>query len=65
MKLVFVETPLFTRILSDYLTDESYRGLQRALMENPETGDLMRPAPAGFARSAGRTLVAAKANEAD
>ena len=47
MKLVFVETPLFTRILSDYLTDESYRELQRALMENPETGDLM-PGTGGF-----------------
>jgi hypothetical protein len=41
MKLVFLETPLFTRLLGDYLTDESYRELQRALMENPEMGDLM------------------------
>ena len=41
MKLVFVETPLFTRLLGDYLTDESYRELQRALIENPEMGDLM------------------------
>jgi hypothetical protein len=32
---------LFTRLLGDYLTDESYRKLQRALMENPEMGDLM------------------------
>ena len=27
MKLVFLETPLFTRLLGDYLTDESYQEL--------------------------------------
>jgi hypothetical protein len=47
MKLVFLETPLFTRLLGDYRTDESYRELQRALMKNPETGDLM-PGTGGF-----------------
>ena len=47
MKLVFLETPLFTRLLGDYLTDESYRELQRALMENPEMGDVM-PGTGGF-----------------
>jgi hypothetical protein len=47
MKLVFLETPLFTRLLGYYLTDESYRELQRALMENPEMGDVM-PGTGGF-----------------
>jgi len=47
MKLVFLETPLFTRLLGDYLTDDSYRELQRALMENPEMGNLM-PGTGGF-----------------
>lgn len=47
MKLVFLETPLFTRILRNYLTDESYRELQCALMENPEMGDVM-PGSGGF-----------------
>jgi hypothetical protein len=42
MKLVFFETPLFSRLLSDYLTDESYRALQQALLENPELGDVMQ-----------------------
>ena len=41
MKLVFLETPLFTRLLGDYLADESYRELQRTLMDNPEMGDVM------------------------
>ena len=47
MKMVFFETPLFTRLLDDYLTEESYRALQRALMENPELGDVM-PGTGGF-----------------
>jgi len=47
MKLVFFETPLFTRLLPDYLNDESYRTLQKALMENPELGRLM-PGTGGF-----------------
>jgi mRNA-degrading endonuclease RelE of RelBE toxin-antitoxin system len=47
MNLVFFETPLFTRLLGDYLTDESYRDLQRALMENPELGNVM-PGTGGF-----------------
>ena len=41
MKLVFFETPLFSRLLSEYLDDQEYRALQLALLENPEMGDLM------------------------
>ncbi len=47
MKLVFFESPLFTRILPDYLDDEAYRGLQKVLMRNPEQGDVM-PGTGGF-----------------
>jgi len=47
MKLVFLGTPVFTRLRHDYLTDESYRGLQHALMENPELGDVV-PGTGGF-----------------
>ena len=47
MKLVFFETPVFTRLLPGYLTDESYRKLQQALMDNPELGDVM-PSTGGF-----------------
>ena len=49
MKLVFLETPVFTRLLGDDLTDESYRELQRTLMENPELGGLM-PGTGGFSQ---------------
>ena len=47
MKLVFFETPLFTRLLPEYLDDQEYRALQLALLENPQKGDLM-PGTGGF-----------------
>lgn len=47
MNLVFFETPTFTRLLPDYLSDEAYRQLQYALIEEPERGDLI-PGTGGF-----------------
>jgi hypothetical protein len=47
MKLVFFETPLFSRILPDYLGDDGYRDLQKALLANPELGEVM-PGTGGF-----------------
>ena len=40
--LTFVETKLFTKLISDYMSDEEYLGLQNALVANPEAGDLIR-----------------------
>ena len=40
--LTFVETRLFTQLVAQYLSDEEYRQLQRALAANPEAGDLVR-----------------------
>ena len=37
----FVETRLFTRLVSDYLSDDEYLKLQQALADNPEAGDLI------------------------
>lgn len=34
----FVETPIFTKVITALLDDESYRGLQSALMRRPEQG---------------------------
>ncbi len=34
----FVETPIFTRVITALLDDESYRHLQSALMRRPEQG---------------------------
>lgn len=41
MKAVFVELPAFTRYRADYLDDEQFRGLQVAMMKNPEAGDVI------------------------
>ncbi len=41
MKAVFMELPAFARYRADYLTDESFRALQNALLENPEAGDVI------------------------
>jgi hypothetical protein len=37
-----VETALFTRIVGDYLDDDEYRALQKALVANPEAGTVIR-----------------------
>ena len=34
----FVETPIFTKVITALLDDDSYRGLQAALMRRPEQG---------------------------
>ncbi len=36
--LTFVETPLFSRIVYDYLSDDEYAALQAQLAEDPEAG---------------------------
>lgn len=38
----FIETPLFTRLVSEHLTDEEYAALQDALAAVPESGALIR-----------------------
>lgn len=37
----FKETPLFTRLVYDYLTDDEYSALQQALITRPEAGNLV------------------------
>ena len=41
MKALFVELPAFERNRSDYLTDEAFRGLQNAMLKDPEAGDVI------------------------
>lgn len=41
MKALFVELPAFERYRQDYLTDEAYRGLQNAMLKDPEAGDVI------------------------
>ena len=37
----FIETRLFTRLVRDYFSDDEYRELQSALIENPEAGNVI------------------------
>jgi len=43
----FIETPLFTKALPSYLSDDEYRELQLYLAGNPDAGDVM-PGTGGF-----------------
>lgn len=38
----FIETPLFTKLVTEYLSDEEYTQLQAYLAENPEAGTVIR-----------------------
>jgi len=37
----FIETRLFTRLAQDFLDDDEYRALQKVLINNPETGNVI------------------------
>ncbi|KQP43696.1 type II toxin-antitoxin system RelE/ParE family toxin [Pseudorhodoferax sp. Leaf274] len=38
----FIETPTFTRLVTELLSDDEYRALQNVLVEDPERGNLVR-----------------------
>ncbi|MEL7536248.1 MAG: type II toxin-antitoxin system RelE/ParE family toxin [Pseudomonadota bacterium] len=38
----FVETRLFTRLVDEYLSDDEYRQLQLALIDQPEAGAVIK-----------------------
>lgn len=42
MRATFVELPPFQRLRDDYFDDESFKGLQNELMENPDAGDVIQ-----------------------
>jgi hypothetical protein len=37
----FIETPVFTKLITELLPDDSYRLLQDDLAKNPQAGDLI------------------------
>jgi len=39
--MVFIETSLFTRLVSAYLTDDEYAALQAYLIQHPDRGTLV------------------------
>ena len=40
--VTFVESPLFTKQVHDYLTDIEYGGFQEYLAANPDIGNVVR-----------------------
>jgi mRNA-degrading endonuclease RelE of RelBE toxin-antitoxin system len=40
--MIFIETPLFTKLVRELLSDEQYRGLQRTLVLRPDAGAVIR-----------------------
>jgi len=38
----FIESPVFSRYLPNYLAEDEYAALQEHLCENPQSGDLVR-----------------------
>ena len=40
--VTFVESPLFTKQVHDYLQDDEYRVFQAFLATNPDAGDMVR-----------------------
>ena len=42
MKYEFIESPVFSAYVADYLDDDDYTALQTYLSEHPDAGDLVR-----------------------
>lgn len=40
--MVIIETPIFTRIITDIMSDEEYCGLQEALVKRPDMGAIIK-----------------------
>jgi len=38
----FVESPLFSKLVYDYLSEEQFAGLQLHLLQRPDAGDVIR-----------------------
>lgn len=45
--MVFIETPLFTKLATDLMPDDEYRKIQQALVLRPEAGKII-PASGGL-----------------
>lgn len=41
MALTFIETPVFSRQLAEFVCDEEFRAFQNELLHHPELGDLI------------------------
>jgi len=53
--MLFIETSIFTRQVTELLSDEEYKRLQEALLMRPEVGDLI-PGSGGLRKLRWRTV---------
>jgi hypothetical protein len=56
--MLFIETPIFTKLVTDLISDDEYRKLQLALVLRPEAGKII-PVVAGSGKFDGRVVAAA------
>ena len=42
MYMEFIETPIFTKSITELLSDNEYSDFQKYLVENPESGDVIK-----------------------
>ena len=42
MRFEFIESPIFSKYLADYLAGDEYAALQEYLCEHPDAGDIVR-----------------------
>lgn len=40
--MLFIETPIFTKLVQEYLTDDEYKELQAYITAIPEAGDVIK-----------------------
>jgi hypothetical protein len=40
--MVIIETPIFTKLITDLMNDDEYKNLQEALVNRPDRGALMK-----------------------
>ena len=40
--MIIIETTVFTRLIKTLMSDDDYRGLQEALVQRPDLGDLIQ-----------------------
>ncbi len=52
--MLFIETPIFTEVVQEYLSDESYSELQQALILRPDAGNVI-PGSGGLRKLRWRT----------
>ena len=60
--MIFIETPIFTKSISDLLPDDDYRKIQLALVLRPEAGKIIPDS--GGLRKDGKFMAAVANGEA-